>query len=164
MKETQVPAESTDSLDLLASAVRQAQKVVKGQRERPHRKDILETKVITDEMVGQVRQVLLDEMVCPVPLGAEVFQEKVPEENPETKVTQVSVVVPVNPGYVELMVKSLGASRASVVYLVTTATQAMMEFQEHLAAQVLVMLYQDLLGCLDLQDPLDCQVSQVLRA
>lgn len=78
-------------------------------------------------------------MVCPVSLGAEVFQEKVPEENPETKVTQVSVVVPVNPGYVELMVKSLGASRASVVYLVTTATRAMMEFQEHLAAQAAVV-------------------------
>lgn len=51
-----------------------------------------------------------------------------------------------------------------MVYLVTVASLAMLELQEHLALQVSVKIYLDLLGCLGHQDLMDNQASQDLRA
>lgn len=53
-----------------------------------------------------------------------------------TKVFQVYLVDPVQPGLGENQVRSLEPSKASVVYLETTVSQVIMEFQEHLAVQV----------------------------
>lgn len=64
------------------------------------------------------------------------INREIPRENVEIKVTQVCLVDPVLLGWRENRVWSLGVSKASLVYPVTTALQAIMEFQEHLAAQV----------------------------
>lgn len=66
----------------------------------------------------------------------DVNREKVPGENLETKVSQVGLVDPVQPGYVGQTAQSLGGSKAAVDYLVTTATRVILELQEHLAVQV----------------------------
>lgn len=163
IQEITVAKETPGCPDPLGSAVLRVKRVGKGTRVWPRRKDILEIQGTMGETGSRERRALRAVTVCLVSRGTEVFQETAPEEKRETKVHRVGPVDPGHPGSVGQTVLSSEATKVTVGYLVTTASPAIMAFRGHLAGQARAMWFRDLLGHLDFQDPVDFQVTQVLR-
>lgn len=164
------------TLDLLDSVVCRVEKAKKGTRLQSQRKDILETGGIQEEMVSRDLQGSSVETVCLAFLADQVFLVKESLGKKETKASRVTLVDLVQVGSGGSPVKTSWALKVSVVCLAMTASLGILGFKEHLALQAAVVrqemedrwMYQalaililDPLACLDLQDPVVYQVSQV---